>query len=886
MKNKVYLLLIAIILVASICVSLFGCQAKYAKEEFDFTSQKVSYAKTFKEVKLNTSEFNWRDGMVGGNGKTGFLTNGSPYEDVITYQNIDYLMPTNVNRDNFTEEGADLDTLRQKIINFNAPTDEDVPGAWGRISKFHPGMQLRLTTYTDADYSDYMKFTKYETGEVGEQYTLNGVDWTRKTFTSRTDDVTITSISNSANNINMNISIDTISKMAGFNKHEDGDQADEANIKYKEIVSDDATYLAQVAHYPDYEGNYLQNGGFAAVSVVIVEGGKKTALKEDTDDKYNDNGYDASIDISNAKRVYIITALDRTKTMGKMSDFKDQTSYDIVDTLLAKCNAVKKAYSTKILPKTFKYDKALEPSAAEQSQLFNSASVNIVTSDDAQWASMSNDELIAYQKKSNSLSKVLTNRTYNQGRYAMISCAGYSMSRLSGMWIGTWDPGWRYIYTMDANVNLQSSGMNTSNLSTFGDGYIRFVYNQISDWEINAREIYGIEDAILCPPHADGDRALNDEGNLGYPFRYWNAGAAWMIQPIYEYYQCYGDCKISTLDGDKTLLQDVLLPLLQKNANFWIGLCSPKYYTDALGNACFDANKTTLNSGEKYLIVPSYSPENWTIGSYSSTLACNGAMDISAAKYSLQMAIEIENLLRKEGYADRVAKDQALLDNLPDYQYNADGSIKEWCANGYEDNNAHRHLSHLYEAWPAFEMQGDENLIAATAQAIVDRNNASSLDQSKQSHCWLHKGLVYARLKDRVGVDECLYTMLSSQKGGLKTATTGLLYSSLMTNHDITGTSNAFCTDSSFGLVGVINEALLYSNTGEIEVLPACPTQWTSGSFTTLRARCRADVSCTWSANSVTCTIKSDVAQTIAVSYKGNSQTVTFAAGETKTINF
>ena len=879
MKKKIYLLLIVVVLILSLSISLFACKKD---EVLDYSSLKVSYATTYKEVKLSTADKNWRDGMVGGNGITGFITNGAPQEDVITYQNIDYVMPTSVDRDDFPAEGTDLDTLRQKIIDFNEPDDSDVPGYWGRGGKFHPGMQLRLTTAIDSA-SDYEKYTKYETGEVGEKFTDGKIKWTRKTFTSRTDNVTITSISNSKNKVSLNISIDTISKMAGFGKGDDSGQDDEKNIQYKEIVADDATYLAQVAHYPDYEGNYLQNGGFAAVSLIIVEGGSKEAKKETVKDSMNKSGYDASIEITNAKNVYIITALDRTKNMGAMDDFASASSYTIVDELLAQVKAVE----TKYTEKKFSYDNALAPSAQEQSALFNAASLDIVADGDAD-ATLSNNDLIANQKKAKSLNNVLANRVYNQGRYAMICCAGYSMSRLSGMWTGTWDPGWRYDYTMDANVNLQSSGMNTSNLSTFGDGYIRFVYNQIADWETNAKEIYGIDDAIMCTVHADGDRSLNDEGNEGYPFRYWNAGAAWMIQPIYEYYQCYGDTTVKTLDGNKTLLADVLLPLLTKNANFWLGLCTPKYYTDAAGNARYDMSKTELAANEKYLIVPSYSPENWTneSSSYSSTLGVNCAMDIAAAKESLGFAIDIENVLKTEGYQARIASYEALISKLPDYQYDETGAIKEWCANGYEDNNSHRHFSHLYEAWPAFEMQGNEELIDATIQALDNRAEYSSDDQIKQSHCWLHRGLVYARLKDSDGITNTLYKMLSASNAFASFGTTGLLYSSLMTNHDITGTSNAYCTDSSLGLIGVMNEALLYSTSGEIEVLPACPTTWTSGSYNNLRARCRANVSCTWNANSVTCSITSDIAQTIKVSYKGSVQEVTFIAGETKTINF
>ena len=144
MKKRVYLVLVTILLVVILSTCLIACNTKCE-------SQTIVYASTWKEVKLSTADVNWRDGMVGGNGKTGFITNGSPTSDVITYQDIDYLMPTDVNRSDFPAEGTDLNTLRQKIYKKVEPTDADVPGYWGRISKFHPGMQLRIDTKYSSD---------------------------------------------------------------------------------------------------------------------------------------------------------------------------------------------------------------------------------------------------------------------------------------------------------------------------------------------------------------------------------------------------------------------------------------------------------------------------------------------------------------------------------------------------------------------------------------------------------------------------------------------------------------------------------------------------------------------------------------------------------------
>ena len=42
---------------------------------------------------------------------------------------------------------------------------------------------------------------------------------------------------------------------------------------------------------------------------------------------------------------------------------------------------------------------------------------------------------------------------------------------------------------------------------------------------------------------------------------------------------------------------------------------------------------------------------------------------------------------------------------LPDYKFDDSGALCEWSMKGYEENNVHRHISHLYCAWPAYETQ-------------------------------------------------------------------------------------------------------------------------------------------------------------------------------------
>ena len=357
--------------------------------------------------------------------------------------------------------------------------------------------------------------------------------------------------------------------------------------------------------------------------------------------------------------------------------------------------------------------------------------------------------------------------------------------------------------------------------------------------------------------------------NIGMP------GQAGVCFPIFEYWQCYGNRQIpindnmrihdlkpllSVKDGGLTdkefgqliekgyldLEKDILLPLLTKQANFWEQLCTPEYYTDKNGNACYEKGKTALNPGEKYMLIPTYSPENNPIG-YNSTITANATMDISAARDGLYMVITMEKAVKRDGYEAAVAKWEALLELLPDYKVDKDGALREWAMNEYTENNNHRHLSHLYPAWPAYETQNNTELTKAAIIAIENRNKYNTGDATA-GHGWMHKALVYARLKNGDGVISSLLPMMTDSG----------YYTSLMTDHDTNRRNDCYCTDTLFGTVGAINEALLFSNTGEIEVLPALPTEWKSGSINGLMARTRVEVKeLLWDTNVVYVTLKS-----------------------------
>ena len=365
---------------------------------------------------------------------------------------------------------------------------------------------------------------------------------------------------------------------------------------------------------------------------------------------------------------------------------------------------------------------------------------------------------------------------------------------------------------------------------------------------------------------------------------------------MYETLMCYGDMKIplsdefdlnelkSVLSPDDELLSDadiaaiknrgyldlrteILYPLLVKAANYWEQLLTPEYYTKADGSIAYTAGKTSLEEGESYCIIPSYSPEN-TPENYNSPSSANCAIDISACLSNMYMVID----LAPEGTNTSVW--EGIIEDLPPYLFDETGALKEWATTSFEEQNSHRHLSHLYLAWPMFETQNDEQLKAAAIQAVENRAS-----ENEASHALVHRSLIAARLNDREALTEALKGLMNSM----------IYYDSLLTNHHTNGESG-YCTDYAIGYTGIVNEALVYSYTGEVGLLPALPTSgFESGTIKGIRLRTRATLtSMTWTKNKVEAVITSDIGQTVTVTrgMGGEAQSLTFAAGESKTVTF
>ncbi|MEJ2852310.1 MULTISPECIES: glycosyl hydrolase family 95 catalytic domain-containing protein [unclassified Saccharothrix] len=452
---------------------------------------------------------------------------------------------------------------------------------------------------------------------------------------------------------------------------------------------------------------------------------------------------------------------------------------------------------------------------------------------------LSTSELIARQNANKSVIDIaLLERLYDSGRYFFISSSGILPPRLTGIWTGTWSGAWADDFTTDANVNLQVAGGNILDTTEAMQGYFTLVLGQLGHWRTNARNLYGAR-GFLAPSRTDGEYGHMLHFDPGFPGQTWTGGADWLLYPLIEYYE---------VTGDQAFLRDKLGPALMELALF---------YEDFL---------TRTDSNGKVVFVPSFSMEN-SPGNTGVLLSTNATGDIMAGKHALQAAIFAANALSVEqGAGQGVARWTALLNKIPAYRVNGDNALAEWSWPTLSDRYDHRHVHHLYGAWPLHEINPEEKpeLIRPSLRALELRG-----DQNVSAHGSLHRALAGARLKDGGKVYDNLRKIIGNN----------MVFTSLMTSHN--PNLDIYNADAANAIPAVLAEALVYSRPGVLEILPALPAQLAKGTITGVRARGRIRVhSFSWdlSARTAVLSITSDIDQVVTLISRPGMASVTTSA--------
>jgi alpha-L-fucosidase 2 len=402
--------------------------------------------------------------------------------------------------------------------------------------------------------------------------------------------------------------------------------------------------------------------------------------------------------------------------------------------------------------------------------------------------------------KEGAIDNYLTQLQYQFGRYLLISSSrpGTLPANLQGIWADGLTPPWNSDYHININIQMNYWMAEMTNLSECHMPFLEYIGDLREMGRITAQKVYGAR-GFVAHHTSNAWHATAAFGKSRYGM--WPMGAAWCCQHLFTHYE---------YTGDKVYLKNYAYPIMKEAALFFVDFMVP------------DPKTGLLVSG------PSVSPENnfLTKEGKRGTLNMGPTMDREIIFELFANCITAAEILNIDKDFSEILRNK--MKQMPPLEIGSDGRLLEWVEEFEEPMPGHRHISHLYALHPSNQISKSKTpALFQAAKKTLEFRLANGGGHTGWSRAWIIN--FYARLLEPQKAHENIIAL--QQKSTLP---------NLLDVHP------PFQIDGNFGLVSGITEMLMQSHNDEVHILPALPTEWSSGSITGIVAKKGFEVDMKW----------------------------------------